>query len=586
MSVYPTTLRIALAAAMSCAALTATPAHAFADDDARRAILDLREQVHQITEQDRRIRLEFADQLETLREIDGVGRRQAGRDAAQVQVAMEAAVEDLDRVRQRYGTLDQQRTIAIEEAKAEHARKLAAATSEEERALRKAVRDEELAGINATFDEREKRAAKQGGRRGGRGADGTAAIRDAMQAELAATATATRLLQSQYDQRELAVEDYYDKLRQYSGQELEITLRAIDLQKQAVAGREDAAERIERLESQAARAREQFSQQAIELADGERQAVLQREVAYRQFTRTMEDANRELERSMQSQVAAVSMGAQRHEQLERENDILREQDETLRDVRRQIEDRTISAEEGERRIQAAMENTITQMEIMRQGYDDLREAQSSFTNGAARALEDFAESSADVAIQGYQLVTSALDGFADATARALSGASGSFEQFFENLHVQILQFIVRQQLSKWVGSLMSGGGTDSQGNTMGSLFDLFGGEWGFAQGGTPGGGTAAYRNQIVSQPTIFPFARGGVPNMGVMGERSGRPHEAIMPLQRMSGGNLGVEVKDGRQSGPVNIDQTFVVQGTPDRTTREQLARKTGRETSRAMTRG
>ena len=67
MSVYPTTLRIALAATMSFATLSAAPAHAFADDDARRAILDLREQVHQITEQDRRIRLEFADQLEMMR---------------------------------------------------------------------------------------------------------------------------------------------------------------------------------------------------------------------------------------------------------------------------------------------------------------------------------------------------------------------------------------------------------------------------------------------------------------------------------------------------------------------------------------
>lgn len=67
MSVYPTTLRIALASMMALGTLSATPVHAFADDDARRAILDLREQVHQIVEQDRRIRLEFADQLEMLR---------------------------------------------------------------------------------------------------------------------------------------------------------------------------------------------------------------------------------------------------------------------------------------------------------------------------------------------------------------------------------------------------------------------------------------------------------------------------------------------------------------------------------------
>lgn len=67
MTVYPSALRIALLVAMSVAAFSTVPAHAFADDDARRAILDLREQVHQMAEQDRRVRLEFSDQLETLK---------------------------------------------------------------------------------------------------------------------------------------------------------------------------------------------------------------------------------------------------------------------------------------------------------------------------------------------------------------------------------------------------------------------------------------------------------------------------------------------------------------------------------------
>lgn len=497
---------------------------------------------------------------------------------------MERLQADLNSVVARYGTLQEQRAVALAESRAEHEKALLGATTEAERAMMENTHRMRMEGINKEYDEREKRDAQRGQRRG-RGSDGTQAIRDAMQAELAAVSTQTRLLQSQYDQRELSVEAYYDKLRVYAGQELEITLRAIELQKQAVAGREDAAERIERLESQAARAREQHMQQAIELADGERQAVLQREVAYRQFTRSLADANEELERSMQSQVAAITMGSRRHEQLERENDILRQQNDVIRDVRRQVEDRTISTEEGERRIQAAMANTVAQMEIMRRGYDELREAQSSFTNGAARAIEDFMDDAADVATQGYQMVQATIDGFADATARALSGASGSFEQFFENLHIMILQFIVRQQLSKFLGSFM-GGGTDSQGNTMGSVFDLFSGSWGFAQGGTPGGGVAAYRNQIVSQPTIFPFAKGGVPNIGIMGERSGKPHEAIMPLTRLPGGDLGVRVVESGQRGPTTVNQTWVVEGTPDRTTREQMARKTGRETSRALARG
>jgi len=67
MSVYSLPWRtIVLAATVSLSAVFATPAHAFADDDARRAILELREQIRQITAQNQQARLQLADQLETM----------------------------------------------------------------------------------------------------------------------------------------------------------------------------------------------------------------------------------------------------------------------------------------------------------------------------------------------------------------------------------------------------------------------------------------------------------------------------------------------------------------------------------------
>lgn len=58
------------ALAMSLALLLGMswPAKAFPDDEARRAILDLREQVHQMAEHERRIRLDFAEQIESLQQ--------------------------------------------------------------------------------------------------------------------------------------------------------------------------------------------------------------------------------------------------------------------------------------------------------------------------------------------------------------------------------------------------------------------------------------------------------------------------------------------------------------------------------------
>ncbi|TAM88989.1 MAG: tol-pal system protein YbgF [Candidimonas sp.] len=55
-----------LAAALSFATLCAAPAHAFADDDARRAILDLRAQIQQLIQQSQQARLQLADQIDNL----------------------------------------------------------------------------------------------------------------------------------------------------------------------------------------------------------------------------------------------------------------------------------------------------------------------------------------------------------------------------------------------------------------------------------------------------------------------------------------------------------------------------------------
>ncbi|HEY9279441.1 MAG TPA: tol-pal system protein YbgF [Eoetvoesiella sp.] len=59
---------VLLAATISVSTLCATPAHALADDDARRAILDLRAQLKQMSEQNQQARFQLADQLESLQQ--------------------------------------------------------------------------------------------------------------------------------------------------------------------------------------------------------------------------------------------------------------------------------------------------------------------------------------------------------------------------------------------------------------------------------------------------------------------------------------------------------------------------------------
>jgi len=66
MSVYTQSLRIALLTSISLSAVFAAPAQAFSDDEARRAILELREQVKRYEDQNRQARLQFADQIQSM----------------------------------------------------------------------------------------------------------------------------------------------------------------------------------------------------------------------------------------------------------------------------------------------------------------------------------------------------------------------------------------------------------------------------------------------------------------------------------------------------------------------------------------
>lgn len=61
-------LRTLIVTAALLVSAMAAPAHAFSDDEARRAILDLREQLKKQSQQDQRARLQLADQMQAMQQ--------------------------------------------------------------------------------------------------------------------------------------------------------------------------------------------------------------------------------------------------------------------------------------------------------------------------------------------------------------------------------------------------------------------------------------------------------------------------------------------------------------------------------------
>lgn len=153
--------------------------------------------------------------------------------------------------------------------------------------------------------------------------------------------------------------------------------------------------------------------------------------------------------------------------------------------------------------------------------------------GTGGAVPEAMDAMAQSAIQAAERIQGALG---DELANILSGEFDNIGDSFAKL---IQRMVAEAAAAKIMDSLFgtvdattkqrSGGGLlDDAAKWLGNLIASANGNVFPA-----GPGISAYSSQVVSKPTIFPFAKG----VGLMGEAGA---EAIMPLRRDSAGRLGV----------------------------------------------
>lgn len=177
------------------------------------------------------------------------------------------------------------------------------------------------------------------------------------------------------------------------------------------------------------------------------------------------------------------------------------------------------------------------------------------------------------------------------TSNALTGiltGSKSFSETLQELSASLAQSIIQDliriamqamitnALTGLFGGLAGGGASGASSAASSSGSGAMGMSTGWqsyvpnAKGGmynTPS--ISAYSGQVIDAPTFFPFAKGGVPSLGLMGEAG---PEAIMPLTRSRDGSLGVRAQLPKIDMPVNekpaggsvIQQEIHVHGNGD----------------------
>jgi len=139
--------------------------------------------------------------------------------------------------------------------------------------------------------------------------------------------------------------------------------------------------------------------------------------------------------------------------------------------------------------------------------------------------------------QGYMDIENILNNISSQTesnfADFFDYASKGFLDF-QKLANDILHEIYMQMIKMQVVKPLASG--------LGAMASSFGSALFSAQGNViQSPQLSTYSNTIVDKPTAFAFATGGVPNLGIMGEKNGGSPEAIMPLTRTPSGDLGVK---------------------------------------------
>jgi lambda family phage tail tape measure protein len=231
--------------------------------------------------------------------------------------------------------------------------------------------------------------------------------------------------------------------------------------------------------------------------------------------------------------------------------------------------RNMSAEEYQAKLDAINRGEEDLSETVLSNYEQMSAAQSDWRNGATSAFSNYLESARNIAGQTRDLFSNAFSSMEDAVVNFAITGKLSFADFTKSILADMARIATRQASSALLSSLVgaatsyfTGGGSGnglaagsagatssnlgaSQAGYSSAYLQADGGAW--ANGVQMFANGAAFTNSIVSKPTAFGMAGGG---LGVMGEAG---EEAIMPLTRTAGGQLGVRAISGGGSGGGNV---------------------------------
>ncbi|MEY0062858.1 phage tail tape measure protein [Providencia hangzhouensis] len=298
-------------------------------------------------------------------------------------------------------------------------------------------------------------------------------------------------------------------------------------------------------------------------------AELEKEIKYKELRKKFDDQNFEvmqrtskLSQDATNQILQMTMSQPAYDLMLEEQRIRDDFRQKRYQLDKEVSDKTTQLYADQTTFLASEEQK--QIEIARQSSKDKLSAQKDAYAGMAKGVQDFGNTANNVHEQMRTITQNSLDNMSSMMADFVTTGKLNFGDFAQSIVNDITKMIFKMMIFNALKSGLTGTafgdmmGLKAEPNAKGNTYE------------SPG--LSLHRNSIVKSPTLFPFAKGGVPGMGLMGEAG---PEAIMPLTRGRDGSLGVRIiglEDSQQTVPnIIIQQTFHLTGYGDQALQEAM---------------
>jgi len=407
-------------------------------------------------------------------------------------------------------------------------------------------------------------------------AAGLQGYKDDLIAEQAQITAGTQLLRAQFSAREITASEYYSRMREFAQESTEAQARSLQqqidyLQKQTVGGKEAIGvnRQIGELEARLTKVRIEGAAALDVLKTEEEKTAKARENAVKAYAGALDASNAALARQLATQAQRVGMGDREYEIQQRINDAIADEADKLRELSLQRNADQIDQVTFEEEKALLHAKTLDRLQLIKDGYEELRQAEGNWLSGAAAAWANYQQEASNYAEQMGSAVGGVIGGFEDAWVKFTTTGKLSFSDLTRSVLADLARIAARQATmgvanafaSMWGGGVTAAGnqavtsGTSSINNELFQKMRLGGG---YSSGGYTGNGAVNEPAGVVHKGEVV-WSQADVARAGGVG---------IVEAMRQGlrgyadGGPVGGGAPSGFSGGSINVRVLNAPEGT------------------------